>query len=153
MEEWIDYKPDKDEIEYKPAKDFRAALETGFRLLPKKVVDFIESKYVLFYPQDIFVEGACIFLDKAKFKGKVGCILIFPGLLGAGKMTIYFVVAHEVAHAWLRKNKKADTEVEADKLAVKWLSKHYKESDLIRYCEHWKQGARKNTRKTKELKK
>jgi len=152
--EWIEYEPDEDDIEYEPVKDFKAALKLAFSLLPKKVADFIESKYKLFYPQNMFLEGACIFLDKASFKGKVGCILIFPGLRGERKMTVDFVLAHEVAHAWLRKNKKANTEVEADKLAVKWLSKHYKESDLIKQCESWKQGENeKNTRKTKELKK
>lgn len=139
MSEWIRIRPSKEDIEYEPVKDFGAALNLALSLLPKKAADFISKKYVICLPTDMLWEAICLSFDNACFKDKVGCIVFSSDSRPLEQKRINFLFAHEVAHAWLIKNKKANTEIEADKLAVKWLSKHYKKSDLMRECEYWKQ--------------
>lgn len=98
-------------------------------LLPKVVRVFLQAKKYKFL--------AFGFSDDPDDTGKYtsGVIYFNKTLWRAAPIKRAFVIAHEVAHAW-----NGDDEIEADILAVKWLSKYYKKSDLIKECNYWKPG-------------
>ena len=110
-------------------------------LLPGDVIDFIVEHYV-FISQDEYEMGTHFPFRHRYFKGKIGFILINNDLWKRKPIEKAFVIAHEVAHAYNEYSPKTFynnfierrimREEEASRLAIKWLSKHYKRRNLIK---------------------
>ena len=74
-------------------------------------------------------------------KNKIGFILLNNNLWLKEPEKIAFTIAHEVAHAFKRhhlekfpnNDERIKQEKEADRLAMKWLSEHYKRDVLEKY--------------------
>ena len=110
-------------------------------LLPKDVIDFIVEHYV-FIGQEKYEMGTHFPFCHRYFRGKRGFILLNNELWKTRPIEKAFVIAHEVAHAYNEYSPKTffnnfierriKREEEANKLAVVWLSKHFKKSNLIK---------------------
>lgn len=121
----------------------RLPLAKSLALLPKEVIDFAIQNYV-FLSEERSIDGSQWTFDHLNFKDKIGFILLSPNLWNKKPINIAFTIAHEVAHAFKGHAIKTceDTEwknhvkreKEADKLAVKWLSNHYKKETLLKLC-------------------
>jgi hypothetical protein len=119
-------------------------LAKSLSLLPEKVIDFVIENYV-FISQQENLNGAHFTFDDLYLREKIGFILLFDNLWRKRPMQIALTVAHEVAHAVKgHKTKEVEDlnaemiikeEKEADKLAVRWLSKYYKRESLEKLCE------------------
>ena len=125
--------------------------------LPDNVFDFVAEKCV-FVSQEIARADSpgqmSFYLNfrDPRLKNKSGIIVLNSFLFSRQPRDIAFTVAHEVAHClnddippWvtnplLSEKDMLKNEIRADKLAVKWLSKHYKESALMKRCRYWKKG-------------
>ena len=114
-------------------------------LLPKSVIDFIVGNYV-FISQKEAEDGAHYAFDNIFFKDKIGFILLNSNLWRKKPIEIAYTIAHEAAHAFkghaIKDFKDTDLdkgikiEKEADRLALKWLSKHYKKETLEKLCNY-----------------
>lgn len=110
-------------------------------LLPGEVIDFMIDHYV-FISQDKYEMGTHFPFRHRHFKGKTGFILLNNELWNKKPIEKAFVIAHEVAHAYNEYSPKTFCnnfierrimrEEEANKLAIEWLSKHYKKRNLIK---------------------
>lgn len=124
-----------------PEESAGQKLMTVLFLLPSRVRDFITKNYV-FISRNPNREAATHFSFKEVwFKNKKGFILIDAGLWEKDNTEIALTIAHEVAHAFLGHGVKSfgtdlssKEEKQADRTAVKWLSKHHKKEDLMKLC-------------------
>ena len=120
-------------------------LGKSLSLLPKNVIDFIVGNYV-FISQEEDEDGTHYAFDNIFFKDKIGFILLNNNLWRKKPIEIAFTIAHEVAHAFKRHtikdfkdvdlDKGIKIEKEADRLALKWLNKHYKKESLEKLCNY-----------------
>ena len=124
-----------------------APLAQSLALLPEDVIDFVIYNLVFITEEE--GGGAYYSFNHVFFRDKKGFILIPDSTWKRGwnkdKIQIAFVIAHEVAHAFLNHEintfddtdieKRDKEEIEADKLAVKWLSRHYEREDLMKLCD------------------
>jgi len=118
----------------------RGLLSNSLVLLPEEIIDFIVENYV-FISRDEEECGSQWTFNSVHFKDKKGFILLATKIWKKKSIEIAFIIAHEVAHAF-KKHKtgvialKQGTkqEKEANRLAVKWLSKHYKKKSLMKLC-------------------
>lgn len=121
----------------------RLPLAKSLSLLPKEVIDFAIKNYV-FISEEHSNSGTHYTFNTILFKNKLGFISLNSNLWDKKPINIAFTIAHEVAHAFKGHAIKTcdDTawknyvkrEKETDKLAVKWLSKHYKKETLLKLC-------------------
>jgi len=136
-------------------------LESQFTLSPKekKRMESIVNGVLFLLPKVVRV-----FLDVKKYKftafrfsdspdddgrhsSEMKLIYLNKTLWRAAPIKRAFTIAHEVAHAF-----NGDDEIEADIQAVKWLSKYYLKSDLIKLCSYWKPGFKAAGKNPKEKK-
>ena len=113
-------------------------------LLPRDVIDFVVEHYI-FIGQEKYEMGTHFPFRHRYFKGKTGFILLNNELWNRKPIEKAFVIAHEVAHAYNEFSPKTCPsnpierrimrEDEASKLAIEWLSKHYKKRNLIKIIE------------------
>ena len=128
----------------------RTPLAKALSLLPHEVIDFV-TEHCYFISQEKGTDGSYHDFDSFHKKA-VGFILIPEEIWGKKPIQIAFTIAHEVAHA-LKRNKPLDKgfkkigellqyvpkqEKEADRLAVKWLSRHYSKKSLMKLCGYLK---------------
>lgn len=114
----------------------RIPLLEALSLLPREVIDFI-TEHCYFITQGEELDGS--YHDFRSFHEETtGFILIPKNLWKEEQIRIAFTIAHEVAHAFKRhilsdQDLQCDLkqEKEADRLAVKWLSKHYNKKSLM----------------------
>ena len=112
----------------------RVPLSTALSYLPEKVIDFVIEKCV-FVSLEKDYRGIHLSLSDFRLKSKQNIILLSNVLWFENKKAITFVVAHEVAHAYLRHGFVSinDTnhavnikrERSADKQAIQWLQPHF----------------------------
>lgn len=131
-----------DALEMIPEKE-QVKLCRALSLLPYEVIDLAINDYV-FISMHKEIDGQYFSFKNIWFKGKKGFILLNQNLWNKAKKKMEFTVAHELAHAYKGHLviKAEDTELKAsrkrekgaDRLAVKWLSRHYKKEDLMKYC-------------------
>lgn len=144
-EEW-EYSIDEIDYALDCARDLipyyaRIPLAKALSLLPRKIIDFVVNNCIFISPE-AESKGYWYSFNHPFFKGKKGFILLGDILWKAKPIERAFVIAHEVAHAFKGHNvlmteisnveKQMKMEVEADKLAIKWLVKHYKEKSLLK---------------------
>lgn len=125
------------------SKDARQKLMDAIMFLPTEVENFIVKNYVFISRDSKRAIATHFSFDEVWFKNKKGFILIDTGLWNKSEKEITFTVAHEIAHAFLghgvktlSKNLSSKEEKEADRTAVKWLSKHYKKDELLKLCSY-----------------
>lgn len=111
-------------------------------LLPKSVVDFIESNCVILAILE--GEGTHWNLDDDIFAHKKSLIIINSSVWDKTEQQIVFTVAHEVAHAYLGHKIKVDgkdlkQEKAADNQAIKWLSNYWTREELLKICNYLKE--------------
>lgn len=141
--EALDYSFDLSSI---PEK-FRAPLAKALALLPHHVIDFL-LKNTVFITPDISEKGSYWHLADGLFKKRLGIVILNPPLWENSSMQIAFTIAHESAHAYKRHSQKLDfkdqlaQEDEADKLAIKWLSKVYKKKDIQKMLSTYRKDGR-----------
>lgn len=152
----------------------RLPLAKALSLLPHDVIDYITENYI-FITEDEKGGGSHWLLDDIPFrikikgdpkrgftdydKSRVGFILLNTDFWNKKPMEINFTIAHEVAHAFKKHinplnfdnfARAIEQELEADKQAVEWLSKHYKKETLKKLCSYW--GDKELLKKYKKLK-
>lgn len=126
--------------------DIKSLLSRAISLLPREVIDYIMENIIII--ADSYDDtGSYYGTNDYRFKNAKGFIFFSPGLWKKSKIEIAKSVAHEVAHAWgkhdIDEYKKTEEEIsikeeiDADKLAVKWLKKYFKEKDLKKLCHYW----------------
>jgi hypothetical protein len=149
-----------DMIDYSLITDFipryaRTPLAKSLSLLPHKVIDFITENYV-FITQEKDGKGTHFMFDDPRFENKLGFILIADRIWKKKPIEIVFTIAHEVAHAFkgdkidLKKEYKSvppKFEKDADRLAIKWLSRHYSKKSLMRFANYLKPYKKKHKTK------
>ncbi len=111
-------------------------LAKSLTFLPTEVVDFLDEKYAFLSPS---ADGWTLNLSDERLREKEdlkGFILLHPDLWEKDEMTIAYTVAHESVHAFRQHGdeRTLEQEKEADKLAVEWLSEHFKKKDLLKVC-------------------
>jgi len=114
-------------------------------MLPKKVIDYVVANYVLIGMSKDEL-GSQYPFDHPYFFGKKGFILLGSKLWNRRPIEKAMVVAHEVAHAVIHDKyigdkrstfkKRLEMEEEANRLAIKWLSKRYSKERLLEICQH-----------------
>ena len=122
-------------------------------LLPENVIDFIVENIVFISGNS---DGNYYSFDHIFFRDKKGFILFSDNLWKKNKTEIAFTIAHEIAHVWrgdselkdveeLRVKRKGPPkrEIEADKLTIKWLSKHFPKEKLLKCCSYFKPSVSK----------
>ena len=169
-QDWMKLVECKDEEQYSPGMiDYffdlgssvpecaRAPLARALSLLPHEVVDFIQEN-CLIIALDEDNNGTYHDFRNPEFKKKAGFILFNSTLWRKKPIEIDFTVAHEVVHAFKgdvvnpKEEHKIDPrkkykgfpkeEIEADRLAVKWLNKHYSKKSLMKLGRYLKIGNR-----------
>jgi Zn-dependent peptidase ImmA (M78 family) len=132
-----------------PARDLipdyaRALLAQSLAYLPENVIDFVVENLIFITPE---AQGRGMYFSftYTYFEGRKGFILIPESTWDENLKQIAFVITHEIAHALLNheirtiddmeKEKREREEIEADRLAVKWLSKHHKRESLMKLCD------------------
>ena len=121
----------------------RLQLAKFLSILPKDVIDFIISNYV-FVSLSEGENGSFNHFNSIYYHDKAGFILLGETLWSKDSIQKAFTIAHEVAHAFRNHVVKDENDMEpdrydkreedADKLAVDWLSRHYKKEDLLKLC-------------------
>ena len=111
----------------------RGRLAESLSLLPREVIDFIVDNYVFLSSH---ADGWTLSRRDSRFKGKRGFILLHPGLWKKDMKTIAHTIAHESAHAFKNLGASPEQEVQADMLAVEWLSIHFDKKDLLKRCNY-----------------
>jgi Zn-dependent peptidase ImmA (M78 family) len=112
--------------------------------LPHKVVDFIVENRLLFINPDSNQMGA--YYPPKYYKDAAGVVILNFPIWELKSIERAFVIAHEVAHAFNHNNivrykgniidKRIKMEEEANRLAIKWLSKRYNKERLRQVCRH-----------------
>ena len=140
--------------------EYRYIIAKAISLLPYNVIDFVVENLA------IIAGGSTTFahywgLDDLQFKNKTGFIILENCLFEKKPIGISFTIAHEIAHAWNKDTindiKKIEAkegikrEINADKQAVEWLSKHFKIKDLKKCCRYL--GNKKLTLTLRQFKK
>jgi len=137
--EMIDYKLDiaRDWI----PQQARLTLAKALSLLPEKVIDFICENCVFMSNED-YGGGRWISFKNLFFKDRKGIIELDYSLWEKKSIEITYTIAHEVAHAFkdhhfsnyedMTLEFDENQEKEADKLAIKWLSKHFSKDKLLK---------------------
>ena len=133
----------------------RAPLAKALSLLPKKIIDFVVDNCVFISPE-AESQGYWYSFNHPFLKGKKGFILLDENLWRARPIEMAFTIAHEVAHAYRGHNvimtldsnfeESMKNEVEADKLAIRWLVKHYKKTSLLKICNYIENREKKNSK-------
>ena len=114
--------------------------------LPREVVDFIVENYAFIGQDENELGSQYVFDDYPWFAAKRGLILLAGQLWKRKPIEKAMVVAHEVAHAVIhdkfvrdKRNiaeKRLEMEEEANRLAIKWLSKRYSKKRLRQVCKY-----------------
>lgn len=146
------YSPEMVDYSLDTARDLlpeyaRYQLAYSLSLLPEDIIDFVCDN-LIFMSEEKKTQGGYYSFNNIFFKNRKGFILIHDSQWrkkgDKNHIQITFLIAHEVAHAFknheirtfddmtLEKGKK--WEIEADMLAVEWLSKHYEKEDLMKLC-------------------
>lgn len=107
-------------------------------LLPKKIVDFVQDNCVIITIQPL-ENGLHWNLDDKIFKNKQSLIILHPNVWEKKWLEVVLIVAHEVAHAYLKHKiwmdgKDLKQEKDADTQAVAWLNTHWGNADLLKLC-------------------
>jgi hypothetical protein len=108
-------------------------------LLPHDIIDYAIN-YCSFIGE-ISENSSYWDFDIGYLKGKNGIIILNSNLWSRKDICINFLIAHEMAHAINRDKHIFDSwgpEKRADRLAIKWLSKHYKKEDLLKQANYLK---------------
>lgn len=123
----------------------RFQVAESLSLLGKDIVDFIVDRYV-FIGQDRDEIGSQFSFGHPYFLGKSGFILLSSELWRRRPIEKALVIAHEVAHAVIHNKyvrdkrnvfiKRLEMEKEANRLAIKWLSKRYSKERLLGICKY-----------------
>lgn len=120
----------------------RHLLARSLSLLPEEVVNFVADNLLFISSEG----GEYITFNHPFFQNRKGFILLPSDLWKKKPIEIAFVIAHEIAHAymndeiksWDDMEKRIPNEIKADKTAVRWLSKSYSEKNLRRLCDYWR---------------
>lgn len=150
MQEWVEPEFDKytaDMIHYRLdtsreliPRRAESLLAEALELLPHEVIDFV-IEYISFISESDREGGSYYDFDHYALKDRKGFILFGTALWEKEWLEIAFTVAHEVAHAFcghivtfdaVESGLAVETEQNADKLAVKWLSKHFDRESLVK---------------------
>ena len=125
----------------------RLPLCKALAYLPDSVLEQVYKKTVFIIRGDEEALGSYYSFSHFCFHGCQGFIVLDERLWKKSEIEIAFLVAHEVAHALTddrpRTLEEATMvigkvrEIDADRRALKWLSKHFKKDDLLKQCSYY----------------
>jgi len=144
--DWIDYELDSSkDLLFEKARYW---VSEFLSFLPKNVIEFVIENIVFISAPS---EGSYFSFSHVFFQNMKGFILFNDDLWNKSKIEMAFTIAHEVAHAYRGDSELEDfeklrhegkgppkCEIEADKLAVQWLSKHFPKEKLLKCCSYLK---------------
>ena len=116
-------------------------LADALALLPKKIVDFAISKCAILTPE-LNSDGSTWNLDWRYINSRKWLIIISPKVWNKSSKKRAFIVAHEIAHAYLKHKVMEDItddkqhEMDADTLAIEWLSGKWSKKELLKICKY-----------------